>query len=86
MPTKEIPREAMARLVDYRWPGNIRELKHAIERAVIVGEADYLRAEDFPVPRAAAPAEYGRGGDLESQERAAIGSCLEKAAPRANWG
>ena len=44
---KEIPPEAMARLLAYRWPGNIRELKHAIERAVIVGDSGALRPEDF---------------------------------------
>ncbi len=31
----------------YRWPGNIRELQHAVERAVIMSEGDQLLPEDF---------------------------------------
>lgn len=31
----------------YRWPGNIRELQHALERAVIMCEGEELTAEDF---------------------------------------
>jgi two-component system, NtrC family, response regulator HydG len=84
MPTREIPPEAMSRLRDYPWPGNIRELKHAIERAVIVGDSADLRPEDFLAPRPGTPpceASSGQariGGDLESMERAAIGSSLER--------
>ena len=84
MPKKEIPPEAMARLQDYPWPGNIRELKHAIERAVIVGDSSGLRPDDFLAARPGKPASEGGaagdpiGGDLESIERAAIGSSLER--------
>ncbi|MEM9824787.1 MAG: sigma-54 dependent transcriptional regulator [Bacteroidota bacterium] len=35
------------RLSDYHWPGNIRELRHAIERAVILSEGDTLQTDDF---------------------------------------
>jgi hypothetical protein len=35
-------------LASYWWPGNIRELKHAIERAVIVCESAMLTANDLP--------------------------------------
>ncbi len=34
-------------LASYKWPGNIRELQHAIERAVIMNEQGELRAADF---------------------------------------
>jgi two-component system response regulator HydG len=34
-------------LKGYRWPGNIRELMHAIERAVIMSDADSLAMQDF---------------------------------------
>jgi two-component system response regulator HydG len=40
---------AMARIIDYDWPGNIRELKNAIERAVIFAENDGLiRSRHLP--------------------------------------
>jgi two-component system, NtrC family, response regulator AtoC len=49
--------EAMSLLVGYEWPGNIRELEHAIERAVALTTHSIVRPEDLP-PRcleAAAP-------------------------------
>jgi transcriptional regulator with GAF, ATPase, and Fis domain len=45
---------AMAVLDRYQWPGNIRELENAIERAMVVAQEPELREEDFalrmPVP------------------------------------
>ena len=35
-------------LVQYDWPGNIRELENAIERAIVVGNSDLILPEDFP--------------------------------------
>ncbi len=39
--------EAMALLVDYPWPGNIRELEHCIERAVTLAGGSVLTPEDL---------------------------------------
>jgi two-component system, NtrC family, response regulator HydG len=39
--------DAMPALSAYSWPGNIRELKHAVERAVILAEGSLLRSRDF---------------------------------------
>ncbi len=44
---KTISPNAHKRLQKYRWPGNIRELQHAIERAVIMSESDTLSPDDF---------------------------------------
>jgi DNA-binding NtrC family response regulator len=44
----QIDPEAMDVLVRYDWPGNIRELANAIERAMVVGVAHALRREDLP--------------------------------------
>ncbi|HYG01693.1 MAG TPA: sigma-54 dependent transcriptional regulator [Chryseosolibacter sp.] len=38
---------AMTRMHKHNWPGNIRELQHAIERAVILSNANVLQPEDF---------------------------------------
>jgi DNA-binding NtrC family response regulator len=38
---------AMTKLSKHSWPGNIRELQHAIERAIILSSASILQAEDF---------------------------------------
>lgn len=44
---KTISTKALAKLEKYNWPGNIRELQHAIERAVILSEGDTLTPMDF---------------------------------------
>ncbi len=43
-----ISSEAQERLLNYDWPGNIRELENAIERAVVLGATEYLLPEDLP--------------------------------------
>jgi two-component system, NtrC family, response regulator AlgB len=40
--------EARRALVAYSWPGNIRELRNAIERSVVLSRGDLLRKEDLP--------------------------------------
>ena len=40
-------KQANDRLLNYNWPGNIRELQHMAEKAVIMCEGDRLTAEDF---------------------------------------
>jgi len=40
--------EALAVLKNYDWPGNIRELEHAIERAVFLGKGSRIGLEDLP--------------------------------------
>jgi len=42
--------EAASRIVHYDWPGNIRELENAIERAVVLGLTDMIVLEDLPQP------------------------------------
>lgn len=44
---KSIPSATIKKLEKYKWPGNIRELQHAIERAVIMSEKSALQPEDF---------------------------------------
>jgi DNA-binding NtrC family response regulator len=38
---------AMDKLQSYHWPGNIRELQHSIERAIILSEGTSLESDDF---------------------------------------
>ncbi|HUG81435.1 MAG TPA: sigma-54 dependent transcriptional regulator [Bryobacterales bacterium] len=43
--------EAMARLMGYSWPGNVRQLENAIEKAVaLAGSSRVLYPSDFPAP------------------------------------
>jgi Nif-specific regulatory protein len=41
-------REALDRMQAYNWPGNVREMKNAIERAVVMGSSTEITAEDLP--------------------------------------
>jgi transcriptional regulator with GAF, ATPase, and Fis domain len=45
---RNISREALAALRSYSWPGNIRELAHVIENAVLMIESDRLSKSDLP--------------------------------------
>jgi len=64
---KGISAEARACLAQYDWPGNIRELENAMERAVVIGSSSFILPEDLPetlletapIPAAAGgPAQY----------------------------
>ncbi len=43
-----IDREALNCLIEYSWPGNIRELKNVLERAVILTNSDTITINDLP--------------------------------------
>lgn len=63
---KSISEEAMARLCDYGWPGNVRQLENAIEMAVVLsGTRTALGSADFPLP---ADTFRKRALDLESEQ------------------
>ena len=45
---RSISPEAMACLTQYEWPGNIRELENAIERAAVLGTNELIQPDDLP--------------------------------------
>jgi DNA-binding NtrC family response regulator len=91
-PAHSVPADAMAALVAYDWPGNVRALRHAVERAIILAGDAALTLADFsirpaegtstPTPRMA-PAvlvDPGLGEDLnlDRAERRMVESALRK--------
>ena len=46
-PGQEIPREVMELILAYQWPGNIRELRNVLERAVLLARQNPLSPEHF---------------------------------------
>ncbi|MCX7803958.1 MAG: sigma-54 dependent transcriptional regulator [Planctomycetota bacterium] len=48
IPARRLSPEAAAALKRYRWPGNARELRNAIERAAVFEESDTIRVENLP--------------------------------------
>jgi len=80
-PHLKISERALKKLQRMQWPGNIRELQHAIERSVILTEHEVLQESDFSF--------LGSGEDdpirieyfnLENLEKWAIEKCLKKHA------
>ncbi len=71
---------AMTKLQKYQWPGNIRELRHTLERAVILTETSMLQPMDFLFPES----EKGSEGilfesyNLEDVEKTVIRKALKK--------
>jgi DNA-binding NtrC family response regulator len=54
-PITGISGEAMARLAQLDWPGNIRQLENVVYRAVVMSEGDQLGLADFPQAAAVTP-------------------------------
>ena len=44
-PQMDISKESVKRMMDYNWPGNIRELENLIERAVVIGDGESIQPE-----------------------------------------
>jgi DNA-binding NtrC family response regulator len=55
-PERQLTPGVLAPLIEHDWPGNVRALRHASERAVIMAEGDCYRFDDFPLPRHTAAA------------------------------
>ncbi len=56
--------QAMRRLYDYYWPGNIRELKNSVERACLLGRPPVIQVEDLHL--ASTPASLASARDDDS--------------------
>jgi DNA-binding NtrC family response regulator len=75
--------DALQIMRSYAWPGNIRELENAIERAAILTKGAVITAENLPVWKITPPAEQRKGErlvPLEEVEREHILHVLEKPA------
>ena len=48
LPARPIAQSALRRLIEYDWPGNVRDLRNTIERAAILAEGDELTVQDLP--------------------------------------
>lgn len=73
---------AIDKLNQYHYPGNVRELQYAMERAVIMSEGDVITARDIvfsPIEKAAVPAvEIPQNMNLQSVEKSTILKVIDK--------
>ncbi len=83
-PIHTISEDAMRRIMAYDWPGNIRELENAIERAVALGSGPILHVGDLPSNLQYTATEKLPEGDelvpLEALERRAIFRALRETS------
>ena len=78
--------EARRLMNDYSWPGNVRQLESAIERAILLAESDHITIEDLPleVRQEARPSPEGgfklpaEGLVFEDMERQLILQAMER--------
>jgi DNA-binding NtrC family response regulator len=78
--------EARRMILDYAWPGNVRQLESAIERALLLAEGDEITVEDLPLEiRATMPVEGAAGFKLppegisfEELERSLLTQAMEQ--------
>ena len=69
--------DATDKLKRYAWPGNIRELQHAIERAVIMTDSDTLQETDFLLSRSLSSHTPSNTLNLDEVEKAAVAKALQ---------
>ena len=83
LPPKRFTAALIDRLAAWSWPGNVRALRHAVERAVILSEGEMLTQADFPLADAAhdmsrSASTAPETSRLDEIEKAAIIRALEK--------
>jgi len=76
----KLKEDALEKLIAYHWPGNIRELAHTIERAVILCKSGNLTPDDFVLRTKPSPAKLIDGPVIrvEDYEKKAINNAMTK--------
>jgi DNA-binding NtrC family response regulator len=80
-PAKRLSAAALAALTAHEWPGNVRALRHAVERAVIFSQGVVFEPEDFSLTSARAHASQDAPSDddsLDAVEKNTIARALAK--------
>ncbi|HEX5461112.1 MAG TPA: sigma-54 dependent transcriptional regulator [Steroidobacteraceae bacterium] len=78
VPPKRLSAAALERLVTHAWPGNVRALRHAVERAVILSEGTMLEPGDFSLAASGSAAAVAVPASLPAE--AATLDAVEKEA------
>ena len=77
-PGLKINQQAQEKLLKYSWPGNIRELQHTVEKAVILSENNILKPEDFFMRPVSSVQNHATETTLEEMEKRMINRAIEK--------
>ena len=71
-----ISKSAEDRLMNHRWDGNIRELQHTIEKAVIMCDDNVINPEHLGLYQSVSSSSYDNGSTLEDVERRTIAEAI----------
>src|SRR5450759_5220342 len=77
-PGKKINNQALEKLSNYQWPGNIREIRHSIEKAVILSDSSILGPSDFSFNTSSKGVSYNDNTTLEEMEKRLIAESIKK--------
>ena len=80
-PELELSTPVKNKLMRYNYPGNVRELQYAVERAVIMADSNILKEEDIvfsPIEQKPQKASNSQTNNIEDLERTAIIQIVEK--------
>lgn len=72
---------ALTKLADHNWPGNIRELQHTVEKAVIMTDGNLISADELLISRregSSAATQAVAASTLEEMERSMIANALQR--------
>jgi len=70
-----IDEQALIRMKEFDYPGNVRELENMIERAIVIGDGKKIRLSDLPLAKDSAISGYE---SLEDLEKVHISQILNK--------
>ncbi len=68
---KQLHPDALNALMEYDWPGNIRELENVLERAIILSNEEFIRPKDLALPQ-----QFGSSKEPSSNGDNIIGSAV----------
>jgi DNA-binding NtrC family response regulator len=77
-PVQGVTPDAMRTMLDYEWPGNIRELEHTVERAVLLAGGEQVQVEDLNLRRPVEDTGSLEEMALEDVERVLIQKALRR--------
>ncbi|OSY89244.1 ATPase AAA [Tenacibaculum holothuriorum] len=70
--------EAIHAMKNYQWPGNIREIEHIVERAVIIADTEVIQLEDLHFSTKKMNVSLGHNLNLEETEKMLIQQAMNK--------
>jgi DNA-binding NtrC family response regulator len=77
-PGKRLSTQTLEKLANYQWPGNIREMQHSIEKAVILADTSVIGPSDFTFSASSKGSAEDDITTLEEMEKKLIAESIKK--------